>query len=39
MIKLSAVVKFYIVQIRLGRICIDDVPERYKTQVAQAMES
>lgn len=36
---MSAVVKFYTVQIRLGRITLADVPEKYKDQVAQEMES
>lgn len=39
MLKLNAVVKFYTVQIRLGRITLADVPEKYKDQVAKTMES
>lgn len=30
-------VKFYVTQIRLGRITIEDVPERWKHDVAKAM--
>lgn len=31
-------VKFYITQIRLGKMTIDDVPARYRQQVAEALQ-
>lgn len=35
----SAVIKFYIYQIRLGRITIDDVPCKYRDDVEKALQS
>lgn len=32
-------VKFYILQIRMGKINIDDVPARWRTMVANKIES
>lgn len=31
-------IKFLAIQIRLGRITIDDVPEKYREQVIKALE-
>jgi len=30
-------VKFYVLQIRLGNITLDDVPKRYRSQVEKAL--
>ena len=30
-------VKFYVMQIKLGKITIDDVPERWREAVAKAL--
>jgi len=30
---MSAIIKFYITQIKLGKITIDDVPEKYREDV------
>ncbi len=32
-------VKFYIIQIKRGKITIDDVPEKWKNKVIEALES
>lgn len=31
-------VKFYVVQIKLGKITLADVPEKWRSQVEQAMK-
>ena len=31
-------VRFYVLQIKLGKISIDDVPERWREQVKKRME-
>lgn len=30
-------VKFYVLQIKLGKITLDDVPEKWREQVAEAL--
>lgn len=32
-------IKFYVMQIRMKRITIDDVPEEYKEQVQEALDN
>ena len=31
-------VRFYVLQVKLGKIVIDDVPERWREQVAKELE-
>lgn len=31
-------VRFYVLQVKLGKISIDDVPERWRDEVKKAME-
>ena len=35
---MSNITKFYLIQIELGRITIDQVPKKYRTDVEKAME-
>lgn len=35
---MSAKVKFYVTQIRLGKIGLSDVPEKYRKEVEEALE-
>lgn len=34
---MSAKVKFYVLQIKMGKITIDDVPEKYRDEVREAL--
>ena len=34
---MSAVVNFYVIQIKLGRITLEQVPEKYRDQVKEAL--
>lgn len=36
---MSAIVKFYVTQIKLGKITIDDVPIKYKEDVIKALDT
>ena len=35
----KAIITFYIYQIQLGRITIDDVPAKYRSDVEKALDS
>lgn len=32
-------VKFYLIQIKLGKITLEDVPEKWREKVAEALEA
>lgn len=32
-------VRFFVLQVRLGKICIDDVPEKWREQVRKELEA
>lgn len=36
---MSAKVKFYVLQIKMGKITLDDVPEKYREAVREALEN